>query len=142
MAHERYYQHNGHYTLVNDDGTETVIGVGFAGNDFRPDTNKTGIKGYNNPAAQFIRYVGPLPCGWYTKGAAIKHAKLGPNTIYLTPDPTNDMRGRNAFYIHSPSGNPALVAQSSEGCICLYAGPRAVVVANTLKGITRLEVVA
>ena len=139
MVHERYYQTTGHYVLVADDGTESLIGVGFAGNDYRPDHNSTGIHGLNNPEEQFTRFIGPLPQGWYTKGQPIDHSELGPQAVPLTPDATNDMRGRGDFWIHPSSANPALKWQSSEGCICANTATR---VAISNSGFTRLEVVA
>jgi len=137
MGHYRYSQSTGRLTLVADDGTETLIGTGWAGNDYRPDTNRQGLKGYNNPLAQFIKFVGPLNRGWYTIGPAQTHPTLGPVAMPLLPDAENDMQGRGSFWMHGASAQHP--EQSSEGCIIQSHVVR---VGVSTSGITRLEVVA
>jgi hypothetical protein len=138
MSHWRYGQPDGRIIFVEDDGSMQLKGIGFAGNDYRPDTNKTGIKGFNNPGAEFVQYIGPLPKGWYTIGKPFDHPKLGKFVMALTPDPENDMRGRDAFFCHGASQDPAKRLQSSEGCICADR-PTREDIANS--GTNRLEVV-
>ena len=89
--------------LLEDDGK--VIGIGWAGH----------LQGRNNPAMQDVKGVGPLPKGKYMVGDPEDGTHLGPLAFPLTPDPANEMFGRNAFFIHGASAeHPAL---SSDGCI-------------------------
>lgn len=81
--------------------------------------------GVNNPALQNVRIVGPLPCGWYTTGAAKQGTKLGPNAIPLTPDDEKVMFGRSAFYIHAD--NAKRDHSASEGCIVAGNSARALI---------------
>jgi hypothetical protein len=71
--------------------------------------------GKNNPSAQNIVDVGPIPQGSYIIGAPTDTVTQGPYVLPLTPDPTNEMFGRSDFLIHGDSlvdpGN------ASEGCI-------------------------
>ena len=91
-----------------------LFGTGWAGQ---------GI-GRNNPDAQKMPDIGPLPIGKYTIGKAYDHTlengythNLGPVVMDLTPDPANEMFGRKDFRIHGASLlDPA---RSSEGCIIL-----------------------
>ena len=99
------------------------IAHGWAGNDYRADTNPSGIKGKNNPAAQNIHCIGPLPQGLYLLDAwESEHPGLGPWVCHLTPSPANEMFGRSGFYIHGPSQTDP--DGSSEGCICLLRTDR------------------
>ena len=76
----------------------------------------------NNKAYQYIAKTGPLPVGIYTMGAAVEGTHLGPLAIPLTPDPSNDMRGRSGFYIHADTiGHPRC---ASEGCIVMSRATR------------------
>jgi hypothetical protein len=102
-----------------------LVGTGYAG---------TG-KGRNNPAMQDVIDVGPLPCGYYTIGPAYEHPKLGKVTMNLTPDPSNQMFGRDDFRIH---GNNA-EDDASEGCMVQGRSVRERVNTSTDK---RLRVVA
>ena len=121
------------------------LGHGWAGNDFRPIENPTGIQGKNNPAMQFKHKIGPLPQGFYTlDGWEPEHARLGPWVCHLTPDPENDMQGdsdapRDEFYMHGPDQDPAKYGHESEGCIVLLRADRMSVKTS---GDTRLQVVA
>lgn len=88
--------------LFDDNG---LIGVGWAGHQ----------DGKNNPAMQDVKDIGPLPVGNYTIGDPVNGTHLGPLAFPLTPDPSNVMFGRGAFFIHGASiTNPAM---SSDGCI-------------------------
>jgi hypothetical protein len=71
--------------------------------------------GKNNPAMQDVKDVGPLPCGDYDIGEPYDNPHTGPYTMDLTPDPSNDMFGRDLFRMHGDSiENPGL---ASDGCI-------------------------
>lgn len=91
--------------------TLTIIGTGYAGGNCGKNP-----EGRNNPAMQGVRMIGPLPRGVYTIGQPIEHTKLGPCAVPLTPDPSNDMMGRSAFFIHADTITPG---DASEGCIVL-----------------------
>jgi hypothetical protein len=74
--------------------------------------------GLNNPDMQDAHNVGPIPRGTYTICAPADHPHLGPFCMYLEPDPTNDMRGRSAFYFHADRVDSARKPfAASEGCI-------------------------
>lgn len=107
-------------TITQDDGT-LVTDQAFAGNDSRPGVNPTHIQGRNNPDAQGIHKIGPLPQGVYTLGAWEEHPRLGPICSPLTQI-SGETFGRDAFYIHGPSSLD--YANSSEGCIVVPHVPR------------------
>lgn len=86
-----------------------LVGTGWSGQ---------GI-GKNNPDAQNIPNIGPLPRGVYTIGQPYHHPKLGPLTMNLTPDPANEMESRADFRIHGAAPAPD-TETSSEGCIIQY----------------------
>jgi hypothetical protein len=71
--------------------------------------------GKNNPAMQNVRFVGPIPCGFYAIGSPTDDTFVGKYALPLTPDPENEMFGRDSFFIHGD--NPAHPGQSSDGCI-------------------------
>ena len=88
---------------ISRDGV--IVGVGYAGHG----------EGFNNPAMQEARGVGPIPRGRYTIGPAYTHDHLGPLTMNLEPDPANEMFGRSLFRIH---GRKSMVDKdASDGCI-------------------------
>ena len=138
--HERYHQANGHLEMIEASGAETLLGVGFAGNDSRPGVNPNRIHGYNNPDAQGVKCIGPLPRGWYTIGKPFHHPGLGPLTFILTPDPANAMCGRDSLRMHGASATDP--ANSSEGCIVQAHDVRVKLAELVAAGINRLEVVA
>lgn len=82
-----------------------LVGVGYAGNG----------EGKNNAAMQNVHGIGPLPVGFYTIDKAYNHPHLGPITMNLIPDATNEMFGRGDFRIHGDSIDAPGTA--SEGCI-------------------------
>ena len=137
MSHDSYSQSTGKLFQVADDGTSKLLGVGFAGNDSRPGANPSHIPGRNNPEAQTLRCIGPLPVGWYTMGEPFHHPELGPLTFILTPDPTNEMFGRDSFRMHGASATDPL--NSSEGCIVQAHDVRQAVADS---GVRRLQVTA
>jgi len=99
------------------DPTGAFVEKGYAGGDKgqRPD-------GVNNPAYQYTPDVGPLPVGLYTMGTPVEGSLLGILAIPLTPDPSNDMRGRGGFYCHGDHiGAPGT---ASDGCIIMSHSTR------------------
>lgn len=82
-----------------------LVTVGYAGRGL----------GKNNPAAQEMHGIGPLPVGKYRIGVPVDGTHLGPYALPLTPDPSNEMFGRGDFYIHDDS--IAHPGEASEGCI-------------------------
>jgi hypothetical protein len=60
---------------------------------------------------------GPIPPGRYTVHPPMRHPRLGP-ACFLDPDPENDMRGRDDFWIHGPG------PRGSDGCLVPLAGGR------------------
>src|SRR5208282_5209720 len=108
----------------------TKIETGYAGGNCGKNP-----EGKNNKAYQYTTNVGPLPTGWYTFGTPVEGTRLGRFAIPLTPDATNDMRGRGDFYCHGdtdPSGN------ASEGCIIMSRSTRNAIVNS---GDNRLQVI-
>ena len=60
--------------------------------------------------------LGPLPAGRYTFGdVRADGGHMGPFVLPLLPDPANDMKGREAFFLHGDS--IAHPGYASEGCI-------------------------
>jgi hypothetical protein len=113
------------------------IAKGFAGNDSRPKVNPDHIHGYNNPAAQHLRFIGPLPQGLYKIAEwQDEHPGLGPIVAILV-QVSGETFGRNNFRIHGASSSDPM--NSSEGCIVLSHDDR---VALRATGETLLQVVA
>lgn len=89
-----------------------TLGFGFSGHP--PHTN--------DPASTNLPNIGPIPQGTYLIGPSYHHPVLGPVTMNLSPDESNQMFGRSAFRIHGASAlHPE---DSSEGCIILPRGIR------------------
>ena len=129
-----YHQSTG--LMTNEAGD--VVEHGFAGNDYRADVNPNRIHGKNNPYAQNIHCIGPLPRGMYTiMEWQDRHPGLGPLVAELVPDTDNEMFGRSGFFNHGAGGNDP--GNSSEGCI---VAPHAERQAVKDSGETRLQVVA
>lgn len=116
-----YFQSTGF--LINDNGV--TVAKGWAGNDSRPDTNPDHIHGYNNPDAQNLHNIGPLPQGVYNVGAWGHYPKVGDNAAPLTQI-EGESFGRSGFFIHGPGADPA---NSSEGCIVIPHNERLAVMA-------------
>ncbi|MDO9710743.1 tlde1 domain-containing protein [Paracraurococcus lichenis] len=112
--------------LLTEGGQNDLIATGYSGSEEHG--------GKNNPKAQCLQDVGPLPRGSYTIGAP----RPGPSpfSLPLTPDPANDMCGRSAFLIHGDS--IARPGTASHGCIILDRAARERIAAS---GIDRLVVV-
>ncbi len=100
MATWKYVQRTGQ--ILHDDVAE---GYGYSGRGL----------GKNAPMMQTVHGIGPIPVGFYVMGQPIDHPHLGPFAIPLIPDPTNEMFGRDEFFIHGDSiTNPGT---ASKGCI-------------------------
>jgi|ERR1700688_1385795 len=97
-----YEQNSGN--LLTPEGS--VLSTGYSGAE--PD-------GKNNPAMQNVKFIGPCPCGRYTRGEMQATSEHGPDAIPLIPDPTNEMFGRDSFYMHGD--NIHIPGTASEGCI-------------------------
>jgi hypothetical protein len=97
--------------MVWPDGT--VLATGYAG---MPPAGK------NNPSAQNLHDIGPLPRGLYTMDEPIDTKTHGPYVMWLEPDPSNEMFGRFGFGIHSDS--VVHPGAASEGCIVLPIAAR------------------
>ena len=103
---------NWHYAIsagvlsnVDDDGNESHVAIGWAGQE----------AGRNNPDMVNAHGVGPLPPGIYQIGDPFDDPHTGPYSMRLNPDPANEMYGRSGFRMHGASiSDPK---HSSEGCI-------------------------
>lgn len=126
-----YSQSTGIMTLNGEQ-----VAQGWAGNDGRPGVNPDHVHGYNNPDAQAISCIGPLPQGIYNIGAWGTHPVLGANSAPLT-QVEGDTFGRDGFLIHGPEA--ADPANSSEGCIVIPHDQRMAVMGT---GETQVQVVA
>ena len=73
--------------------------------------------GKNNPLAQSLTDVGPIPQGTYTVEEPVDTIEHGPYALALTPDPANEMFGRAGFLMHGDSFTHP--GNASEGCIIL-----------------------
>ncbi len=94
--------------------------------------------GCNNPAAECIAKVGPIPRGTYVIGEpSDKHPHLGPLAMELIPAADNQMHGRGGFFLHGPHPNDQ--RSSSEGCIILDRASRMQIASSPDR---ELEVVA
>ena len=121
--------------IITLDGQQ--IAKGFAGNDSRPGVNPDHVHGYNNPDAQAIHCIGPLPQGMYRIVEwQDEHPGLGP-IVAILEQVDGETYGRDDFRIHGASATDPL--NSSEGCIVLPHDQRVVVRAT---GDLDLQVIA
>ncbi len=74
-------------------------------------------QGKNNPDLQTVHEVGPIPIDKYSIGGHEDTLKHGPCVLPLTPDPANQMFGRDGFLIHGDSKHETGTA--SRGCIIM-----------------------
>ena len=114
------------------------IAKGFAGNDSRPDANPNKVHGFNNPAAQNLHKIGPLPQGLYR---IVEWQDQRPGlgkVVAILEQIGGETFGRDDFRIHGASASDPL--NSSEGCIVLPGQFQRVAVRAT--GETMLQVVA
>lgn len=83
----------------------TYVATGYSG--AKPN-------GWNNPDAESIPNVGPLPRGTYTFTELIPHdGKLGPDVLVITPCPGTNVFGRSDFRMHGNSKDN----NASHGCL-------------------------
>lgn len=96
--------------LTFPDGTKFS---GYAGRD----------AGKNNPDMQNVKGIGPLPIGkYYGTELHEDDPVVGKYAIVLTPDPSNQMFGRNSFFLHGDSiDHPG---EASHGCIVMPKAAR------------------
>lgn len=104
-------------------GRVEVLGHGYSGRG----------EHRNCPASQRVKGEGPLPRGWYTIQAPVKHPRLGPYALRLDPDSENEMFGRGDFWIHGDNAE----GDASHGCIILPYTIRCIV---WMSGLDRLKV--
>lgn len=110
MSTERCYMYEQASGELLDE-TNNPIAAGYAGRE----------AGKNNPDMQNVKGIGPLPRGWYTVQPPADDAVVGKYAMRLIPDASNEMFGRNSFFMHGDSSeHPGL---ASHGCIVM---PRAV----------------
>jgi hypothetical protein len=85
-----------------------IIGLGYSGRD----------AGLNDPRAQNIHDVGPIPQGEWQFGRFFDdHGGKGPLVAHLTPEEGTETFGRSGFMIHGD--NHAMNHTASHGCIIL-----------------------
>jgi len=86
-----------------------AIAVGYSGNG----------AGKNNPDAQAIHDVGPIPRGAWIIGSVVEGSHLGPHVMSLIPTPLTATLGRTGFFIHGDS-----IADPGHGsCGCVILDP-------------------
>jgi len=107
------------------DATGKVIAVGYSG---------LGIA-KNDPDAQHVPNMGPIPVGKYTIMPPINSPSHGPYAMHLEPFADDEMFGRSAFMIHGDNATHT----ASEGCIILPRGTRETIWGS---GDHQLEVIA
>lgn len=95
-----YHQKTGE--LLHDDAFE---GTGYSGR----------AGGRNNPDAERVQSVGPIPRGRYAIGKPYDHPHLGPCVMNLDAMDGTDTFGRSLFRIHGDNARH----DASEGCIIL-----------------------
>jgi len=98
------------YYVDPDNGIRSWSGKGYSGSPCGD--------GLNNPDAEDIKDVGPIPRGIYTIGTPYKHPKKGPVTMELDPGQTL-ISNRDQFLIHGDSTKYPNSYSASEGCIVL-----------------------
>lgn len=113
--------------MQRDDGVR--MGTGYSG---QPECK-------NDPAACSIKNKGPIPPGLYTIEAPRDSEGHGPYVLPLTPDPSNEMHGRDAFLIHGDSVKHPGTA--SQGCIILGRAVREAVWETASASDRKLRVV-
>ncbi len=90
----------------------------FSNNDTGKSTQS--YSGYKGETDQTKKNFGPIPTGKYTVENSCGETKGKCN---LTPDPSNNMFGRNSFQIHGDNSKGDQSA--SQGCIILNKSDRA-----------------
>jgi len=98
---------------------------------------EAGQDGKNNPDLQSVHEVGPIPVGQYSIGTPVNTLTHGPFVLPLTPNPSNQMFGREGFLIHGDS--VVEPGTASRGCIILARSVRNEVAAS---GDNSLQVIS
>lgn len=111
-----------------------LLAVGYAGWDDGDGIAEPG-EGKNDPAAQTVRNIGPVPAGRYTIGEPFS-TPTRPFAMRLIPKPGTETFGRSGFLIHGDSARAPGTA--SHGCIVV---PRVIRWAIWGSGDRELEVV-
>ncbi len=75
--------------------------------------------GLNDPDLESHPDLGPIPHGLYTINAPQDTTLHGPYVLSLTPDPGNEMHGREGFLIHGDEIDHPTTHMASRGCIIL-----------------------
>lgn len=101
MQEALYVQRTGQFFIGDD------VFACFAGNG----------GGRNNPAAQTVRSVGPLPVGYYD-ATLLSHPRFRQPAFRLDPWPATEMYGRSEFWIHGGT--------VSHGCVIMRFADRIV----------------
>lgn len=101
-----YRQSTGVFFVDDPQDGRKTLGIGYSGQG----------SGYNNPDAEHIVRVGPIPRGVWRVGTAINHPRLGRFAIPLYSE-GRAPHGRGGFYVHGDNrrGN----GTASSGCIIL-----------------------
>jgi Protein of unknown function (DUF2778) len=100
--------------LFDPDGK--FLADGYSGGGTDPE-NTAAITGKNNPTAQNVHMIGPIPQGTWTIGEPVNSATHGRYAMMLTPDANTDTFGRDHFLIHGDSiPNPGF---ASDGCVIM-----------------------
>ena len=83
----------------------------------------------NKPEFQGVKNLGPIPQGKYTLGSftEIAGGRIK-KAVPLTPHVSNNMLGRDGFYIHGE--NQLQPGEASEGCIICSVNTRDLMVAS------------
>lgn len=123
--HYEYEQGSGRLFVCDCEDGRVLVGRGYSGRDH----------GLNNPDAEHLPGIGPIPRGIWNIAPAISHPTLGPVAMHLRR--VKIPHGRSAFLIHGD--NPRGDQSASRGCIIL---PRPVRDFISRSGIRALKVVA
>lgn len=100
--------------VLDKEGQE--LGHAYSGYDDGDGVPEPG-EGKNDPAAQHLRGVGPIPVGMWVIGEPFFHPHAGPYVMRLTPVSGTETYGRSGFLIHGDS--KAKPGSGSHGCIVM-----------------------
>lgn len=115
-----------------------LVGVGYSGLDDGDGVLEPG-EGKNDPEAEALRGVGPIPRGRYRIGPAFTHPTKGKLVMQLIAMPGTDTHGRSGFLIHGDSR--LRPGTASLGCIVMPYDVRLIVSDCVADGDDELEVV-
>lgn len=87
--------------------------------------------GLNNPGAQELRGLGPIPKGRYTVSAPYDHPMLGPVVMRLDAQEGVETFGRSLFRIHGD--NPRMNHTASDGCVILSRSLRELIAVSPVR---------